>query len=198
MVVELSGKLANRLVLDCPQLRPNCLLEDVKGKKLKYWKFIAFQDGTLRVPFIIIIIILFASFLWVECPFNLWLKTLASYLVRKYAEGKGPVADSVCGLTTWEKDLLLPLLLLINDSDRLLLWGVQHWSGLSGRYESTSKSWIHLYFPAYAPYAWEKVVSTLKALPFDFGNSKNGPEVYALDVIIQLWKVEFSFGFSVW
>ena len=31
-------------------------------------------------------------------------------LVRKYAERKGPVADPVCGSTTWSRGLLLPLL----------------------------------------------------------------------------------------
>ena len=38
------------------------------------------------------------------------IKQLFRTLVRKYAEGKGPVTDSVCRSTTWSRDLLLPLL----------------------------------------------------------------------------------------
>ena len=111
-------------------------------------------------------------------------------LVRKYAEGKGPMAGSVCGSTTWSKGLLFPIWLPSNKRERLLLWGVQHWSGLFGRYESTLKSWIRLYFPTYA---WEKAAPTMKTLLLNSGNSKNELKVYVLDDIIQLWKVEFLF-----
>ena len=61
---------------------------------------------------------------------------------------------------------------------------------LFGLYES---SWIHLYFPVEVTCAWKKIAPTMKALLFDSGNSKAGPKVYALDVLIQLFKVELLF-----
>ena len=104
------------------------------------------------------------------------------------------MADSVCRSTTRGESLLFPLLLPSNKRERLLLiWEVQHWSGLFRRYESTSKSWTRLYFPAYATYVWEKAAPTMKASLLDSGNNKNGPKVYALEVIIRLGKVDFLF-----
>ena len=61
-----------------------------------YWKFIAFQDGTLHDTFIIIIIILFASFLWVECPLNLW-HTLVRNMRKEKVQWMAPYAGRPYG-----------------------------------------------------------------------------------------------------
>ena len=57
-----------------------------------YWSILeiyCFSGSYIPFPFIIIIIIiLFASFLWVECLFNLWHKALASYFGTKIRERK--------------------------------------------------------------------------------------------------------------
>ena len=130
-----------------------------------------------------------------------WLHTLE----RKYAEEKGPLADSVCWSTTWGKSLLLPLL-----DDRVYLCLLQalpkidrpshfefqlrkvefvfstSWQPLrvaacyegSGRYSSTSKSWIPFLPPATR----------------ESGSCYEGSitEVNFLDVMSQLRKIEFA------
>ena len=47
------------------------------------------------------------------------IKPLLHTLVLKYVKGKGLTADSVCGLTTWSRGLLLPLLV---SQQTYLLW----------------------------------------------------------------------------
>ena len=71
------------------------------------------------------------------------IKPLLCTLVWKYKEEKGLVADSMCGMTTLGKGLLLPLLDSWKNSEQLyLLWLCLNLLS-SGLWISTLKSWIH-------------------------------------------------------
>ena len=86
--------------------------------RLVYRKFICFQNNTLRVLLIIVIIILLYPFFGLNAFLISGIKPLLRTLVRKYAEGKDPAADSVCESTTWSSGLRLPLLASGQDRER--------------------------------------------------------------------------------
>ena len=84
------------------KIKRRCLLLEIN----------CFQDVTLRVPLLLLLLLLFCSHLFFGLNAFLIsdIKPLLRTLVRKYAEGKGSVADSVSRSTTWGKGLLLPFL----------------------------------------------------------------------------------------
>ena len=76
----------------------------------QYWKFNAFQNDTLNVPLLFLLLFCSHTFFGLNAFLISGIKPLLRTLVRKYPEGKGPVADSICGSTTWGRRLLLSLL----------------------------------------------------------------------------------------
>ena len=137
-----------------------------------YWKFIAFQDGTLCVPLLLLFCL--HPFFGLNAFLISGIKPSFSNLVRKYIEGKGPVADSLCGSTPWGRGLLLPLLdsQQVREQSRLLWFCLNLLT--SGFWISTSKIWIRFFFTSQQPL---RVAACYEG---------SGPEVYASDIIIQL------------
>ena len=97
----------------------------------------------------------FILLLWLFCshPFFGWnaflisgIKPFVCTLVRKYAEGKGRVADSVCKSTTRDGSLLLPLLSSRQDREQTSLLWICLDLQTSGLWISTSKNWIPFFY----------------------------------------------------
>ena len=136
------------------------------------WKFIVFQDGTLRVPFSFLLLFCSHPFFGLNAFLISGIKPLLRTMVRKYAEGKGPVADSVRGLTTWCRGLQL-LLTSWLDRERTCprLWlKLTNFSTLNFNLEKLNSFFL------LRNSHWERLLA-----------------MKALDVIIQLRKVEFLF-----
>ena len=114
---------------------------------------------------LLLLLLLFCShpFFWLNAFYISGIKPLFRILVRKYAEGKGPMANSVCGWTTLGRGLLLSLLFSRQDIEQTMAlnsfffyFSTATESGCLlgklwpqcicfGRYNSTLKSWIPLF-----------------------------------------------------
>ena len=108
----------------------NCLLVCVKLLKSGIVEIYSNSGWCIACPFFWgggVFQCLFASFLWVECLLISGIKLLLRTLVRKYAKGKGPVADSVCGSTTEGRSLLLPPFTSRQERERERDWTYLLW-----------------------------------------------------------------------